>query len=143
MAISDHKRPRQEPAILLSHEGTASLQGKTVYETTAPILEGQVGSVSVAIWADSVEDEVRGAVLPLAGLMAAALAAGLIFSLMVTRGITRRVLGLKEIADRVSLGDLETPVAMESNDELGDLARALERMRASLRAAMVRLGRAG
>jgi HAMP domain-containing protein len=40
------------------------------------------------------------------------------------------------------MGDLETPVRVESNDEIGDLAYSLERMRASLKAAMARLSRA-
>jgi HAMP domain-containing protein len=40
------------------------------------------------------------------------------------------------------MGDLETPVRIESNHEIGDLAHSLERMRGSLKAAMVRLSRA-
>jgi HAMP domain-containing protein len=42
------------------------------------------------------------------------------------------------------MGDLETAVGGEcvtSRDEIGDLARSLERMRSSLKAAMLRLGR--
>jgi len=117
-------------------------RGRLVYETSAPIMDGRVGAVSVAIWADSVEEEVQRAVLPLIGLIAAALAAGLIFSVLLTRGITRRVFRLKEIADKVSMGDLETPVGIDSNDEIGELARSLERMRVSLKVAMSRLARA-
>jgi HAMP domain-containing protein len=42
------------------------------------------------------------------------------------------------------MGDLETSVSgkcVSARDEIGDLARALERMRSSLKAAMLRLGR--
>jgi len=116
-------------------------RGRRVYETSAPILEGRVGSVSVGIWTHSVEDEIRSAVIPLIGVIVIALVASLLFSVLVTRGITGRVLRLKELADKVSLGDLETPVGIDSNDEIGDLAHSLERMRASLKAAMVRLSR--
>jgi HAMP domain-containing protein len=41
------------------------------------------------------------------------------------------------------MGDLETAVSGEcvkSRDEIGELARSLERMRSSLKAAMLRLG---
>ena len=117
-------------------------QGKTIYEISAPILEGRVGAASVGIWADSVAGDVRRAVLPIVGLIAVALAASLAVSLFAARRITRRVLRLKEAADRISKGDLEAAVGIEANDEIGDVARSLERMRASLRAAMVRLGRA-
>ncbi|MGH7767611.1 MAG: HAMP domain-containing protein [Candidatus Binatia bacterium] len=116
-------------------------RGRSVYETNAPILEGRIGSVSVGIWAHTVEDEIRRAILPLVGVIAIALTASLLFAVLVTQGITGRVLRLKELADKVSLGDLETPVGIDSNDEIGDLAHALERMRASLKAAMARLSR--
>jgi HAMP domain-containing protein len=39
----------------------------------------------------------------------------------------------------MSKGDLDTPVEVESSDEIGDLALSLERMRASLKAAIIRL----
>jgi HAMP domain-containing protein len=116
-------------------------RGRKVYETSAPILEGRMGGVSVAIWAHTVEDEIRRAILPLVGVVAIALAASLLFAVFVSQGITGRVLRLKQVADKVSLGDLETPVGIESNDEIGDLAHALERMRSSLKAAMTRLSR--
>jgi HAMP domain-containing protein len=125
-----------------SHQREFQLRERTVYETSSPILQGRVGTVSVGIWADIVEEEIRRAIYPLIGLIGLALAASLIFSILVTQGITRRVLRLKDIADKVSMGDLESPVRIESNDEIGDLAHSLERMRASLKAAMVRLNRA-
>ena len=48
---------------------------------------------------------------------------------------------LVKAADAISLGQLDTPVTAERNDEIGDLAQALERMRLSLEAAMSRLRR--
>ncbi|GHG07586.1 HAMP domain-containing protein [Deinococcus piscis] len=48
---------------------------------------------------------------------------------------------LVRAADAISSGDLSQPVRAEANDELGDLAQALERMRLSLSAAMDRLRR--
>ena len=48
---------------------------------------------------------------------------------------------LVKAADSISLGDLTRPVKSTTNDELGDLAQALERMRLSLEAAMDRLRR--
>jgi HAMP domain-containing protein len=129
--------PGQRPA----SQREIPFRGRRVFETSAPMLAGRVGSVSVAIWAHTVEEEIRRAILPLVGVVAIALAASLLFALLVTRGITGRVLRLKDIADKVSLGDLETPVGIESNDEIGDLAHAFERMRSSLKAAMARLSK--
>ncbi|MFT2718712.1 HAMP domain-containing protein [Deinococcus sp. A31D244] len=48
---------------------------------------------------------------------------------------------LVRVADAISMGDLSRPVQPERNDEIGDLAQALERMRLSLDSAMERLRR--
>jgi HAMP domain-containing protein len=122
---------------------TLQLRDKVIYETSVPILQGRVGTVAVGVWADSVADEVRRALLPLIGLIVVAIAASLILSLLAARRMTRRILKLKEVADRVSRGDLESAIENPAaNDEIGDLGCAIERMRASLKAAMARLSRA-
>ncbi len=57
------------------------------------------------------------------------------------RHLTGNVLQLTERADRISRGELEEQVEFRSNDELDDLAAALERMRVSMRGALERLRR--
>jgi methyl-accepting chemotaxis protein len=64
-----------------------------------------------------------------------------LIALLIGRGLTRNVLALTEAADRLSKGDLDTTVDVRSNDELGDLSDAFERLRVSLRLAMNRLRR--
>jgi HAMP domain-containing protein len=121
-----------------------SLQGKTVYETSVPVLEGQAGTVHVGIWADAVENEIQGAVLRLIGIIALVPLVGALLSFLLAHWIVRPIVGLTKIADQVTMGDLETSVTgncVKSHDEIGDLARSLERMRSSLKAAMLRLGR--
>ncbi len=66
-------------------------------------------------------------------------AAGL--ALIFSRSISKSIIRLTEAADTISLGEFDVPVQKKSNDELGDLAEALERMRLSLRAAVERLRR--
>ena len=39
----------------------------------------------------------------------------------------------------MSKGDLDTPIKINAHDEIGELARSLERMRLSLKAAIARL----
>lgn len=55
------------------------------------------------------------------------------------RQITRPIVALVQAADQISLGKMDDPVLARTNDEIGDLARALERMRVSLTAALERL----
>lgn len=118
-----------------------TLKGKTVYETRAPILEGQVGAAHVGIWGDAVEQEIYRALLPIAELITVVILTGIIISFFLARGIIRPIRRLTDIAGNMSTGDLDTPVRIKSRGEIGDLARSLERMRASLKAAMLRLNR--
>ena len=66
-------------------------------------------------------------------------------AILVAMGLTRGLRGtiqyLLEAADRISRGDLEQPVELDSQDELGQLARAIERMRVGLQEGLERVRR--
>jgi two-component system, cell cycle sensor histidine kinase and response regulator CckA len=119
-----------------------ALANRTVYETAVPVLEGQMGSVHVGFWADAVQTEIRRALLPIILIIALVPLVGAVLSFLLADWIVRPIVGLTEIADKVTMGDLEVSVrgkCVTSRDEIGDLARSLERLRSSLRAAMLRL----
>jgi HAMP domain-containing protein len=118
-----------------------NVRGKPVYETQVPVLDGQLGAAYVGLWADTVQQDVRATVLPIVGLIAICLVVGTAVSVMLASKTVRPILELKSIADDISRGHLDNTVAIQSNDEVGELARSLERMRASLKAAMVRLNK--
>jgi sensor histidine kinase regulating citrate/malate metabolism len=121
-----------------------SLGGKTVYETSVPVLGGQMGSVHVGFWADAVEAEIQSALFRLVGIISMVPLVGALLSFLLAHWIVRPIKGLTEVADKVTRGDLETSISGKSvaaRDEIGDLARSLERMRSSLKAAMLRLER--
>jgi HAMP domain-containing protein len=117
------------------------LRGNNVYETRAPLLDGQLGVVRVGLWAETVQDDVRATLLPIIGLIVGCLVLGIALSIMLASKTIRPILDLKAIADDISRGRLDTSVSIQSNDEVGELGRSLERMRASLKAAMIRLNR--
>lgn len=70
---------------------------------------------------------------------------GLLLASLLAQQAARRIVqpisDLVKVADAISLGDLTRPVKVSTNDEIGDLAQALERMRLSLEAAMDRMRR--
>ena len=74
-------------------------------------------------------------------MTAVILLAGIVISSVLVAVMTRPIRHLRHMAASMSQGDLDTPVSIsiESRDEIGDLARSLERMRSSLKAAMSRL----
>ncbi len=65
--------------------------------------------------------------------------AATLIAIRTARRIVQPIERLVVAADAISLGQLDTPVVAEHNDEIGDLAKALERMRLSLDAAIERL----
>ena len=118
-----------------------SLRGRSVYETRVPVLDGQLGTVRVALWADTVQQDVRNTLFPIVALIILCLIVGVIVSVMIASTTIRPIIELAAVADDISRGRLDTPVSVRSSDEVGDLARSLERMRASLKAAMARLSK--
>ena len=117
------------------------VRGKQVYETRSPLLDGQLGLARVGLWAETVQDDVRSTLLPIIGLIVVCLVLSIALSVMLASKTIRPILDLKAIADDISRGRLDTTVTIQSNDEVGELGRSLERMRASLKAAMSRLNR--
>jgi len=57
----------------------------------------------------------------------------------VARGITAPLLQLADVADRISLGELNAKIRINRRDEIGALAEALRRMQVSLQTAIERL----
>ncbi|MFU8889091.1 MAG: HAMP domain-containing protein, partial [Trueperaceae bacterium] len=75
-------------------------------------------------------------------LAAASALAALIGSLVAglgTTGLAQDIVRLRDEARRVAMGDLTAPVASNRDDELGEIAGSLERMRLSLQEGMERL----
>ncbi|MEO8540502.1 MAG: HAMP domain-containing protein [bacterium] len=60
-------------------------------------------------------------------------------ALFISASITRPMTHLAEVADRMSLGELDVDIDVEGNNEIGQLAESLRRMQSSLRSAIERL----
>ena len=63
----------------------------------------------------------------------------LLLAIAVSRSITKPIRHLAEVADRMSLGELDVNIDVEGNNEVGQLAESLRRMQTSLRSAIERL----
>lgn len=126
----------------VSSSRVANMRGRSVLETQVPILDGQLGTAHVGLWADAVQQEVHATVLQIVALVGLCLFGGILAAAVLAGRTTTPILELKSIADNISRGQLDTAISFDSNDEIGELARSLERMRASLKAAMTRLNKA-
>jgi HAMP domain-containing protein len=58
-----------------------------------------------------------------------------------SRSVIRPILYLSEVADKISMGELETPIQIKAKGEVRVLAESIERMQTSVKAAIERLQR--
>lgn len=100
-----------------------------------------VGAVVIGIADEVIAERVNALLLNTVALSALPVLLALIIAILLARSQTRQILNLTKAADQMSRGDLTTSVLIESNDELGELSRALERMRISLQESLERLRR--
>ena len=118
-----------------------NIEQGAVYEVTAQILEGQLGVLRLGIWADGVDAEILRIILPVVKLIASTIGLGILLTIFLAWKINRPILRLVRAARLISSGDLDTPApGVEDPTEFGELSRAFERMRSSIKAAMTRLG---
>jgi methyl-accepting chemotaxis protein len=116
-----------------------TLQGNGIYDSREPILEGQLGTARIGIWAERIKQETNRVSVFFIGSIAVVFVASITIAVLLAARLIRPWRRLIEVAGKISTGDLDTPVRVEARDEFGELTHSLERMRASLRAAMMRL----
>ncbi len=72
------------------------------------------------------------------GIAIAALLLAFLLAIILSNSITRPLISLKEGVEKLSAGDMDTPVKVDSKDEISDVAHAVELLRKSMRILMKR-----
>jgi HAMP domain-containing protein len=72
-------------------------------------------------------------------VMVVALVALLMVIYFYSRSVVRPIRYLSEVADKISMGELDTPIQIKGKGEVGALAESIERMQTSVKAAIERL----
>ena len=133
------RRPSLE-ARLMTAEQLVRYRSEIVYDYAQRSGLNNQFVVHLGIWHDSVAAEtwaVLGPILLLVLMVIACAAWAFVFLL---HDLHRPLLALVEQSDRIGKGDFSVSVGTRRVDELGDLARSMERMRSSLRAVLARIG---
>lgn len=117
-----------------------SVGGQVIYDEVASIPDGG-GEVHVGIYVSDVDRAIRDVLIsPLTfSVLGGILVVGFVVFLFLTRSITRPMQELTDVANRISLGDMNLAVRSRGPREMRNLAIAFERMRRSIKAAMERL----
>jgi HAMP domain-containing protein len=115
-------------------------RGSGVYEIARQITGGkQAGFVHFGIWHAAIKEETRLAMAPIAGSIFAIIFGALGIFVRFTRRVNQPFLELVEHAKRISKGDFTVSLRLKRSDEIGEIARSLERMRSSMHAVAARV----
>ncbi len=112
--------------------------GAEVFEIAKRIDDGKNGYVHLGIWRAAIAEETRLAVAPIAGSILVALLGVAAMFVFRVRRLSRPYRELIEPAEKISRGEFAVTLDLKRADEIGELARAFDRMRSSLSAAMRR-----
>jgi HAMP domain-containing protein len=113
-----------------------------VQEVSVPILEGRGGSLRLGFWRELIDEEIRMNIMPLMACLSAVILSGVLLAMFLAWRINRPIFRLVAAAKAISTGDLEMPTPnVKERGELGELARSIERLRSSLKAALARVTR--
>ena len=133
----DRDFPRSTDAALRGV--TIRYRGAAVYETAKRIDAGNAGFVHLGLNSGAIEAEARRAFAPIAALMVILLIGCAAVFVALARTVHRPLCDLARQADQISKGEFAVPLPLKRIDEIGEIARSLERLRSSLRAVVSRL----
>ncbi len=129
-----------QPSLLQKYERDT---GETMWDVSSPILvKGKHwGGFRVAVSMARIYDRQRSLLLTLVGIFGMFTVVTITALFLVVRQATRPIVRLTEAARQIGLGEgLDTPIKPESDDEIGQLTKTIDRLRLSMKAAMARLG---
>jgi len=116
--------------------------GQQIYDQVIALPNNE-GEVHVGVYVADIENTIRDIMFsPLTMyLVGTVLLIGFIVFLLLSRAISKPTKELTEIANRISLGEMDLTITPKGPREMRELAIAFERMRFSVKAAMDRLKR--
>jgi HAMP domain-containing protein/DNA-directed RNA polymerase subunit RPC12/RpoP len=116
--------------------------GQPIYDQVIA-LPNDVGEVHIGVYVTDIEKTIKDIMLsPLTMyLVGGVLLIGFVIFLLLNRAISKPTKELTEVANRISLGEMDLTITPKGSREMRELAIAFERMRFSVKAAMDRLRR--
>ncbi|MCP3900161.1 MAG: DUF3365 domain-containing protein [Desulfobacteraceae bacterium] len=98
-----------------------------------------IGTLTVSVPASVVMDAAsRNTLIFISIVVAFFVILSLLINFLFGRVILKPINSLSKVADKISIGELNTKVNVSGNDEISDLAESFERMRASIKIAFFR-----
>ncbi len=134
----------QKMNVLEGNSGAFSVAGVDYIGAITPMQRDDgttIGDIHVAFSTTKIATEVLNAIVPLLIALGIVTLLSIVLANTLASRLVRPITAAADQANRISLGDLDRVVDIQSNDEIGDLLGSLERMRVSLKSVIGRLRR--
>jgi HAMP domain-containing protein len=115
------------------------VNGGVVHDVSVPILGGTLGIARIGFTERFLTGYLKGMLKGMGISILVILLIGIIVSIYTARSISRPILHLVDVTDRISMGETDVTIDIHSKDEIGKLAEAIRRMAASIKIAIKRL----
>ena len=129
-----------QPSLLQEYKRNT---GETMWDVSSPIIvKGKHwGALRVGVSMERIAAQQRSLLFTLAGLFGVFFVVTTGTMYLVIRRAIRPVVELTAAAEQIGLGEaLDQPIKSTEIDEIGQLTKSIDRLRASMKAAMTRLG---
>ncbi|OGU18351.1 MAG: hypothetical protein A2076_05320 [Geobacteraceae bacterium GWC2_53_11] len=108
-----------------------------IYDISTPVQGGALGSVHIGLYESLIDRNVEGVLMRMLPFVLVILVLGISAAILFAAAITRPIALLTGAVKRLSMGELNEPIAITSHDEIGHLARAFNSMTDKLRTTTV------
>ena len=107
--------------------------GGLIYDISVPIQKGALGTVHIGLYEAIIQNNVQGVLMKMLPFVLFILALGIGLAVTFAAAITQPIAILTKGVQRFSTGDLEEPIVITAQDEIGQLATAFNVMTEKLR----------
>lgn len=108
-----------------------------IYDISVPIQKGALGTVHIGLYEAVIENNVHGVLMKMLPFVIVILVLGIGAAVTFASAITRPIILLTRGVQRFSTGELEEPIVITAQDEIGQLAAAFNDMTEKLRSTTV------
>jgi signal transduction histidine kinase len=104
-----------------------------VLDIAVPLLKGEAGIAHVGISEEAIHQSVADISAMIVWMVIAVVISGIIIMVVLDIGITKPIIELTEVAEKIGSGDLEQKAQVKSGDEIGRLGTVFNKMSENLK----------
>ncbi len=118
-----------------SSENIVSLKSENgiILDFAYPVMNGEIATVRLGMSPDHITKLINDTIFQTIEIILLIMVSGIIIAFVISEYMVRPVIELKNAASEIGLGHLDTQISVKSNDEIGELGLAFNKMAEDLK----------